>query len=57
MKPVFCVQVWCSEQWMTLDGAEALDRHAAQVACFAEIEIAGPGRARVVPVHGKKESK
>jgi hypothetical protein len=53
MKPVFCVQVWCSEQWMTLEGAEALERHAANAVYHQEIQIAGAGRARMVPVRPK----
>lgn len=52
MKTYFRVQLWCSDQWMTLEGAEALERHEAHAVYHQECQIAGAERVRMQPVRG-----
>jgi hypothetical protein len=51
---LFCVQVWVSEQWMTLEHAAALPRHDAHAIYHQEVQIAGHQRVRMQPLPREK---
>lgn len=47
---LFTVQVWVSDQWLTLEGAACLPREEAHTAHAQEAVIAGRQRVRIIPV-------
>lgn len=57
MKVLFCVQVWVCDQWMTLEGAEGLERHEAHALYHQEVLIAGHERARMQPAVSREVTK